>query len=154
MFKRNRPLKERLEEKTVKKGSCLIWTGAKDKGGYGIIWYKGGQKNVHRVAYEELKEPIPKGLHIRHSCDVRLCWNIDHLSVGTNADNVSDRVSRDRTPKGSQHVHSKLTEKQVKEIKKKHATGKYSQRALGREYGVSHTTIQDVLNNKQWKHVK
>jgi hypothetical protein len=79
---------------------------------------------------------------------------VEHLSSGTNADNVADRVSRDRTTKGAEHPHAKLTEKIVKEIKSKHATGKYSQRALGREYGVSHTAIQDILKGKQWKHVK
>jgi hypothetical protein len=124
-----------------------------DKGGYGNIWYEGKSQKVHRVAYLVFKGPIPKGLHVRHSCDTRPCCEPTHLSVGTNLDNVMDRVSRDRTPKGSSCFNAKLTEDAVVEIRRLYASGNYSHRKLGTLYGVSHTTIAHAISYTQWKHV-
>lgn len=40
--------------------------------------------------------PIPKGLVVRHTCDVRECVNPDHLILGTQKDNIRDMHDRGR----------------------------------------------------------
>jgi hypothetical protein len=42
-----------------------------------------------------------------HRCDNRLCVNPEHLFLGTNADNVADRVRKGRTVKGPRVTHCK-----------------------------------------------
>lgn len=48
----------------------------------------------------------------------------------------------------------KLSPTQRKEIKEKHATGLYSQRALAREYNVSRRLITFVLDDEKYQKVK
>lgn len=57
----------------------------------------GRQHDAHRVAWElHNKRPIPDGLQIMHRCDVTLCVNPKHLDVGTNQDNIDDKVTKGR----------------------------------------------------------
>jgi len=44
-----------------------------------------------------------------------------------------------------------LSELQVKEIREKYVPRKYSQYKLAKEYGVSRSTIQSIINYKNWR---
>jgi len=51
--------------------------------------------------------------------------------------------------KETQMRNAKLTSEQRAEIAKKYATGKYSQRGLASEYGVSRRLIQFIIDPKK-----
>ncbi len=51
------------------------------------------------------------------------------------------------------HTNAKLTESQVKEIRQKYQKGKISFAKLGREYGVSGTTVSRIIKNQIYKNV-
>jgi hypothetical protein len=90
-------------------------------------------------------------MHVLHRCDVFCCVNPDHLFLGTGADNVADKVKKDRQAKGTDSPSAKLTENDVREIRL--LEGKISNRAIGRLYGVSHGRIGNIFHGKSWKHV-
>ncbi len=75
--------------------SCVEWPHGKSKG-YGIIRFQGVKWRVHRLAWHLLNGVIPKGKLIRHSCDNPSCYNIEHLEIGTQQDNMDDRKARGR----------------------------------------------------------
>lgn len=75
---------------------CLVWPGAVTPGGYGAVRVDGVRWRVHRYVWTVLRGPIPEGLIVRHSCDTPLCANVDHLSLGTQQDNVNDMWGRGR----------------------------------------------------------
>jgi hypothetical protein len=56
----------------------------------------GKDVTVHRLVWEEANGPIPDGLHVLHRCDVPACCNIDHLFLGTPADNLRDQIAKGR----------------------------------------------------------
>jgi hypothetical protein len=87
----------------IQKGAadeCWPWTHKVDKDGYGTIYADGRPRGAHRIVYLLSVGPIPDGLLVRHSCDNPPCCNTAHLIVGTQTDNVADRVSRNRTARG------------------------------------------------------
>lgn len=58
---------------------------------------------------------------------------------------------------GSNRSDSKLTEKDVKEIRKLYGTfdrlGKFTLRRLGKKFSVTATNIQQIVARITWKHV-
>lgn len=63
---------------------CWIWTGARNKAGYGAIGDGSKVRRTHRVAYEYLITEIPPGLQLDHLCRNRACANPWHLEPVTN----------------------------------------------------------------------
>lgn len=86
--KYNSPQKA-LAARTSKSGDCLLWTGSKDRGGYGTIQVSGRTVGAHRFAWENANGPIPDGMSIDHICHNRDCVLPDHLRLATHKENTS-----------------------------------------------------------------
>ncbi len=125
---------------------------ASNSEGYPRIDRDGKQWRMSRYIYTTQHGEIPEGLQIRHTCDNRLCINPMHLLIGTNQDNMDDKVSRNRQARGETHGKSKLTEQEVLEIRK--IGYSKSKKELGRMYGVSYSVIHNIRRNKTWKHIQ
>lgn len=67
---------------------CWIWVSALSRRGYGSFWHQGRSVQSHRLAYELSVGPIPKNMHVHHTCNVPRCVRPDHLRVVTNRENV------------------------------------------------------------------
>lgn len=97
-------LEERLLAQCDKTDSCWLWRGKKNSKGYGRLRRTGGSEVfAHRAAYASWRGPIPDGLLVLHSCDVRACINPDHLHLGTTQDNSREAVERGRIARGERH---------------------------------------------------
>lgn len=92
------PMVEQRFWKYVDKKSnneCWNWIGACCRG-YGLI--RINRKNIlsHRFSWGIHFGRIPEGLCVLHECDNRRCVNPNHLFLGTNQDNVDDKVNKNR----------------------------------------------------------
>lgn len=142
-------------------GQCVLWIGSRSKKGYGKFYANGRDSLAHRVAYSlENKCEVPASLVVMHICDNPSCVNPTHLRLGTNQDNIDDKVSKGRQSRtkpiapyatGEKHGRSKLTEKDVSLIRELHASGS-STRALANEFGVTSPQISRICTRKQWRH--
>ena len=74
---------------------CKLWTGFTHKG-YGRVWANGKHNRVHRLAYEEAYGPIPERMVVCHHCDVPGCYEIAHLFLGTQRENMRDAAQKGR----------------------------------------------------------
>jgi hypothetical protein len=119
--------------------------------GQGYVYFM--KERAHRWAYEKWKGEIPAGLVVRHACDVPSCVNPGHLILGSQVENIRDKVMRGRQAKGERMFASKLTESQVKEIRIRLARPNRGYSSLGREYGVDRKVISRIHRMQAWKHV-
>ncbi|MGP5098368.1 HNH endonuclease [Brachybacterium alimentarium] len=78
-----------LDARTERRGRCLIWTGAIDRAGYGMIRTEGRTLRPHRVAWELSNGPVPEGKFLDHICWNRACVDLSHLRVVTRQQNNS-----------------------------------------------------------------
>ena len=133
---------------------CHLWTAYTNKGGYGRFHYLGRMVGAHRYAAGMLD--WPPSIKTRHTCNVRACVNPEHLTFGTQADNIRDRdeAGRQARQKGVDHGGAKLTEEQVIEIRSRYAAGGVFQRALAAEYGVSQSVISEIVRRVSWAHLE
>lgn len=72
----------------INDAGCWLWTGARQKEGYGRVKHEDKTPLTHRLAYELLVGPIPSGLHLDHLCRVRRCINPEHLEPVTQQENI------------------------------------------------------------------
>lgn len=77
-------------------GQCMIWQGAKNSAGYGLVRYKGQVVLAHRLALFLAKGTIPKHRVACHTCDTSLCCEPLHLYAGTYGQNLRDAWHRKR----------------------------------------------------------
>lgn len=158
-FPAGTPLAERLRLRSLPaegEGGCRLWTGGRGgaNNAYGVVGRpEGGQVTAHTAAWEVAHgSPVPKGKVVRHTCDVPLCINPDHLVIGSQGDNMQDKVDRNRQLKGTQIHGARLTPDDVRNIRTRIKAGDtYS--GIARDYGVWPTTIHDIGAGKTWKSV-
>lgn len=155
-MRKPRPIKERLEAKTMRTRGCWLWTGAVDGSGYGQIYDHtlGRVVKAHRVAFALWVKAIPHGKQVLHSCDVPRCVRPSHLWLGSHADNMRDmfRKGRCKRARGEANYNSKLTAKAVREVRAMRRNGE-TQQAIANKFGVSQVLISKVLRGAIWAHV-
>jgi hypothetical protein len=159
----------RFWPKVAKTPECWDWTAGTDRQGYGFFGVAGRSVLAHRYAWALVNGPIPSGMHVLHRCDRPRCVRPDHLFLGTNRDNIADRMAkgRDSSPsgiwnksltephrlaRGERVGGAKLTAEQVIEIRTRHDRGE-SIRSLAIAYGVGRGTAQDIIHGRSWAHV-
>lgn len=108
------PMKDRLMGFVYPEAitGCWIFHGKLDKDGYGLLRNRtgiGGDFKAHRVSWQEHKGSIPAGMEVAHDCDNRCCVNPSHLYIATHKQNINDRTTRKREPRGEECSWAKLS---------------------------------------------
>ena len=128
---------------------------AKNRDGYADTTIHGRHSTLHRVVYcihHKISLGSINGKVVRHICDNPSCINPEHLVLGTPADNVRDTWERNRgnPAKGENHVQAKLTEEDVREIRRRTTDPQW---LLAKEFGVKRAAISKIQLRTTWKHV-
>ncbi len=147
-----------MHRSRLAENGCWEWTstthngyGQFESGGISMPALKSKKRGAHQVSYEAYHGAIPKGLVVRHTCDNPLCINPDHLILGTQADNVSDREARGRRKdiNGEQIGTAKLTSDDILKIR----SSSEPLSVLAERYGVHKSNISLIRSGKSWKHL-
>lgn len=154
------PPPDRFWKRIAKAGpdDCWLWTGPTRSTGYGQItlgWEPCSNKSrrvhsySHRLSWMIHNGPIPEGMWVLHTCDVRQCVNPKHLFLGTSQDNHRDMVAKGRNARGEKIYTAKLTPDKVREIRQ--SVGTLAE--VANRFGVSPSLIRFIRIGENWKHV-
>lgn len=138
-----------------------------DRNGYvGVSLYKNGIKKtflIHSLVADAFLDPPPgkigKGsdhYQIDHDDNDKTNNHISNLEWVTKSEN-NERRDKDglsgRVSLGENHGRAKLTERDVRRIRRKYATGRYTQAELADAFRVSESNIWSIVKHKTWKHI-
>lgn len=129
---------------------CLIWPFARNKG-YGVMYVRDGNVEVHRFLCEIANGPPPfEGCDARHSCGRghEGCVTRHHLIWGTRRENAADTVAHGRSTRGAKNAQAKLSETQVRKIRS--LKGKKSEAEIGEMFSISPAQAGNILRRKAW----
>jgi hypothetical protein len=135
-------LAPRFWGKVQKSEDCWLWTGPRDRAGYGLFAVVGdASKAAHRWSWRLAHGPIGEGMEVCHRCDNPACVNPDHLFLGSHTVNMRDAEHKQRLRYG---VHlRKLTDAQHDEIRRVFVPGQALQ--IGARFGVSMQTVHRIV---------
>lgn len=157
-------LATRFWARVERSDDCWLWTGKRMWQGYGMVW-DGRTRRAHRVAYELENGRIPAGMLVLHSCDNPPCVKPAHLFLGTQQDNMDDKVAKGRAAtgdrngahthpetraRGERHWAARLTWESVRAMRAAAGAGE-SGASLARRFGISGSSIHRILTGQNWK---
>lgn len=121
---------------------CWIYAAAMGRHKYGMF----GNVYAHRFAYNiSHPKPAPDDMLVLHICrDNPRCVNPAHLYIGTYSDNNRDTVRDGR------HPSRKLSDEEVKTIRKLYDEGRVTHRKLAAEFKVHKSTVSAILSGDHY----
>lgn len=137
-----------------KRRGCMLCFGA-SRGRPIVSLNRSGKRTffVHRLVLEAFVGHCPEGLECCHKDGDKTNNRRGNLRWDTKASNIADRERHGTTARGERGGMAKLTERDVREIRRRYAVGGVTKTALGLKYGVSGTNVTDVINRRTWAHV-
>ena len=125
-----------------------ILSGSLHKDGYIFVTIDGKQVPLHRLIALVFCYDFEEGKVINHKDGNKQNNFADNLEWVTQQENIKHSHSNDLQPKGLKTYTGKFTAKQREEIKTLWDSGEKSKREIAKMYGVSHTCINDITNDK------
>lgn len=100
---------------------------------------------------------IPNGLEVNHINGIRNDNRLENLEYVTHRQNIihaRDIIKTLNPPRGEASKSSKLTNEQVREIRKLYIPYVMGMQRLAKIYGVAPQTISSIVKYKKWKHIE
>lgn len=123
---------------------CWNWQKNHGNGRYYMIYYEKKLWFVHRLSYFLHYEVHPDKLLVCHKCDNPRCINPEHLFLGTQQDNINDKVSKKRH-------YIKLNDDSVKDIK--FDLSGLSKKEYAAKYSIDLSIVYDILRGEIHKSI-
>jgi hypothetical protein len=139
--------------------TCWLWHGTFStqfgKPTYGQVWLGDRKIGAHRASYILHVGPVPDGLDVLHSCDVKACVNPAHLRPGTHTENIREAFAKLPADhfSGERNGNARLTWDDVHEIRATPKVYGY-QPILAKQYGVTQAAISQILAGRKWPESK
>lgn len=147
-------LRRNLQKNVITQEGCWDWKGGIENTGYARLSIRDVPcRHAHVASYLLRNGEIPEGLQVNHLCHNRKCCNPDHLYLGTQADNMRDKVQANRQAKGAKNGNAKLTENGVRKIKELLKNGEKTS-VIATMFLVTPEQICNINSGKQWNHIK
>lgn len=135
-------------------GECVYTTDVGlDKDGYPRVKHQGRMWRLNRLIFTFVNGAIPEGKVIGHKCNNKGCINPLHLYLTTSAENSTQAKLDGLYKTGVESGRAKLSEEEVKELRRLYYEETVSQDKLARKYKLSQSTVSAIVRNETYKHI-
>ena len=112
--------------------------------------------SVHRLVMAAFVGPCPEGNEVNHKDGIKANSYVGNLEYVTRSENVIHAVSigTKRGMRGEKHPLAKLTEDDVRDIRKLLQIKTVAQARIAEQFGVSYQTISYIASGKTWGWLK
>ncbi len=108
---------------------------------------------VHQLVLKTFVGPCPEGMETSHLNSIRTDNRLSNLRWETKSQNQRRRIDNNTDLKGMKQPRSKLSDRQIRRIRKQYLKGEHTVKDLSLLYKVSSTVIQKVIKYEIWKHI-
>lgn len=127
-------------------------------GYYVVNLYKNGKHctyTIHRLILETYIGPCPKDMEACHNNGNKIDNKLKNLRWDTHSNNQKDAVNHKThvDNSGENHGLSKLTDKNIKAIRKSYKSNELNQYQLANKFNISQPNVSCVINRKIWNHI-
>lgn len=109
---------------------------------------------VHRMVAAAFLGPCAPGRHVHHkdyNPSNNRAVNLEYVTPAQNIDHSRERINA-AIPRGERHRSTPLSAGDVRRIRELYSTGKYTQSAIAKRYGISFQSIGAIVRRETWKH--
>lgn len=106
---------------------------------------------VHRLVAELFLDNPEKHKYVNHKDGNKHNNHVSNLEWCTARHNTLHAIEKGLIKSGELSTSSKLTKKQVEEIRQTYVKGKITYLELSKKYGVCKQQIERIVNFKRWK---
>lgn len=131
---------------------CWNWLASYMKDGYGKFKVDKKTFLAHRFHWILKHGNVTEGACVLHKCDNPKCVNIKHLFIGTQKDNIDDKVVKGRCnyARGEMLPQTTHDNELVKEIRNRYENGEF-QSDIAEHLNVSRSYVCEIVNNTKRK---
>lgn len=140
---------DRFWTKVKKTESCWLWQASKTWNGYGRFRFRTRTVPAHCFSHFIAHGDWPSQL-VLHRCDVRACVRPSHLFVGNQRTNIHDAMQKGRFQKRARNGRAKLTEADVRTIRRLAARG-IAHKLIASRFGIYLKHVSRIATKAQWK---
>lgn len=133
---------------------CLTWPYARLKNGRGVVLFQGRMQLTGRVmCILAHGDPPQAKMEAAHRCGMghEGCVHPGHLYWATPSQNRNDRKDHGTEPRGESAPWSKLTESDVRTIRRMAATHRHAD--IAAQFSVSRSMVGKIVARQAWSHV-
>lgn len=123
----------KLNDYIVDENGCWIYKNALDTDGYGRF----RKVRAFKYVWEKSNGKLLDGYVLDHTCDNRLCINMEHLRVVSFLENARRKIT------------NKLSFAVLNKIKNLYKLG-ITQSEIAKRFNVNQCHISRIINNKRW----
>lgn len=110
---------------------------------------------VHRLVAEAFLGPCPNEKEVNHKDGNKQNPYANNLEYVMPKENIKHAIELGLiNNKGERHYRAKLTDDDVKKIRKLHRSGKYMQKEIAEKMGVTEVDVSRIIRGRNWRHVK
>jgi HNH endonuclease len=110
-------------------------------------------RSLHRIVLEAFRGPCPPGMEACHNDGDPFNNRLDNLRWDTRKGNFADEERHGTKMRGERHHQAKLTENDVREIRRLREQGVFF-KELAKRFGISLGVAHAICSRKIWRHVQ